>query len=99
MGIGQRLKEARIANGLTQKELAQIIGVTTGAIGNYEIETSSPKEPILIKLMETLKIDANYLYQDYIFEEMSITEKERQLITLYRNANLRSKLLGRSIQP
>jgi len=61
--IGQRLKEARLMRKMTQPELAVAVGVTKGAIGNYETDISSPNEPILIKLMDVLQIDANYLYQ------------------------------------
>jgi transcriptional regulator with XRE-family HTH domain len=35
-GIGKRIKEARLNLGLTQEELAEKIGVTKGAIANYE---------------------------------------------------------------
>ena len=64
MGIGYRIKEAREQLGLTQKELGQKVGVTGSAITNYEKETSHPKEQIIYKLMETLGVDANYLFQD-----------------------------------
>lgn len=66
MSIGSRLKEARLRRGLTQEDLAKAVGVTKGAIGNYETGVSSPKEAVLIKLMNILGIDANYLYQDYV---------------------------------
>lgn len=66
MGIGYRIKEARERLGLTQTELGAMIGVTGSAITNYEKETSHPKEQIIYKLMETLNIDANYLFQDAV---------------------------------
>lgn len=66
MSIGSRLKDARVRCGLKQGELAKAVGVTASAIGNYETGVSSPKEPVLIKLMQVLGIDANYLYQDYV---------------------------------
>ena len=66
MSIGQRLKQARISQNMTQEDLAYAVGITKGAIGNYETEVSSPKESILIKLMEALHVDANFLYQDYM---------------------------------
>lgn len=66
MSIGSRIKEARLALGINQEELAKMIGVTKGAIGNYEADISRPKEAILIALMKALNIDANYIYQDYI---------------------------------
>ena len=87
MTIGQRLKEARIQRKMTQPDLAKAVGVSKGAIGNYETDVSSPKETILIKLMEVLQIDANYLYQDYISMDVQITADENNLLELYRGAN------------
>lgn len=64
MSIGSRIKEARIKNGLTQEDLASSIGVTKGAIANYENGVSTPKVELLFKLFTALNCDANYLYQD-----------------------------------
>ena len=64
MGIGSRLREAREARGLTQRELARQVGVTGAAIANYEAGTSHPKEQVLYRLLDALGVDANYLFQD-----------------------------------
>ena len=85
MSIGKRLKEARILRKMTQEDLAAAVGVTKGAIGNYETEVSSPKESILIKLMEVLQIDANFLYQDFIAQE---DEDQKRLEALHQNPRL-----------
>ena len=85
MPFGKRLKEARLNKKMTQEELAKAVGVTKGAIGNYESEVSSPKEQILIELMKILEIDANYLYQDYV-NTKSYNAKEHRLVTAYRAA-------------
>ena len=87
MPFGKWLREARIHNNMTQEELAKKVGVTKGAIGNYESEVSSPKETILIELMNVLHIDANYLYQDYIQarESLELSKDESALIITYRN--------------
>ena len=66
MGIGNRIKEARERLGLTQTELGDMVGVTGSAITNYEKETSHPKEQVIYKLMKTLDVDANYLFQDMV---------------------------------
>ena len=66
MAIGKRIKEARIAKGLTQEELAKMVGVTKGAIANYENNASHPKEPVMYSLMNTLSVDANFLFQDCV---------------------------------
>ncbi|GEM_PF-6280352 len=66
MGIGKRIREARLNKKLTQEELAKIIGVTKGAIANYEGETSHPKEPVMYALIDALGVDANFLFQDCV---------------------------------
>lgn len=93
MSIGSRIKQARLNLGISQEELAYSIGVTKGAIGNYETDVSCPKERILILLMHALNIDANYIYQDYIQSvdysvkqncKIDISEQERNLLLAYR---------------
>lgn len=91
MSIGQRLKQARISQNMTQEDLAAAVGVTKGAIGNYETEVSSPKESILIRLMEVLHVDANFLYQDYMKDPDQLTDDELSLISLYRGADDRAR--------
>lgn len=102
MSIGQRLKEARLSRHMTQEDLARAVGVTKGAIGNYETEVSSPKESILIKLMEVLHIDANFLYQDFIRRDSCDRSEDLDLLeALHQNPTLRllfdkQKTLGES---
>lgn len=66
MAIGKRIKEARLKKSLTQEELAKIVGVTKGAIANYENNTSHPKEPVMYALIDALDVDANFLFQDFV---------------------------------
>lgn len=87
MGIGKRIKEARSALNLTQEELANIIGVTKGAIANYENETSHPKEPVMYKLIDALQVDANYLFQDVVNipkKVNDVTLAEFEMVEKYR---------------
>lgn len=87
MGIGYRIKEARENLGFTQTELGKMIGVTGSAITNYENETSHPKKPIMYKLIEALKVDANYLFQDCVKlpkEANDVTLAEYEHIKKYR---------------
>lgn len=87
MGIGYRIKEAREIQGLTQIELGKLVGVTGSAITNYENETSHPKEPVMYKLIEALKVDANYLFQDCVKlpkEVNDVTLAEYDHIKKYR---------------
>lgn len=94
MGIGYRIKEARERLGLTQTELGSMVGVTGSAITNYEKETSHPKEQIIYKLMETLNIDANYLFQDVVkikTQKNDFTIAEYEIIKKYRGLDPHGK--------
>lgn len=101
MGIGKRIKEARNSLGLTQDELANLLGVTKGAVANYENETSHPKEPIMYKMFDALKVDANFLFQD----EMNIStyiskttpDEFEKIIKKYRTLDNHGKKLIETI--
>lgn len=94
MGIGYRIKEAREIQGLTQIELGKLVGVTGSAITNYENETSHPKEHVMYKLIEALKVDANYLFQDCVKlpkEANDVTLAEYDCIKKYRELDHHGK--------
>lgn len=89
MGLSNRLKERREQLGLTQSEVASLLGITPGAVGNYENGVSTPKADILFKVFDALKCDANYLFQDEMNErsqEDTATPLEMEhLVKKYRN--------------
>lgn len=89
MSMGSRILEARTKKGLTQEALAKLIGVSKGAIGNYETGVSFPKVDVLFRLFKILDVDANYLYQDYaVFPGHSnLSDAELSLVNDYRNVD------------
>ncbi len=64
MSFASRLRQAREQSGLTQQDLAEKLGITKSAIGNYENGVSSPKWDVLLKIFDVLKVEPNFLYQD-----------------------------------
>lgn len=88
MSFGTRLKERREQLGITQPQLAEMLGVSKGAIGNYETNANSPKATILFKVFDALKCDANYLFQDemkHLTDEDHATPLEMEsLVKKYR---------------
>ena len=64
MSFASRLRQAREQSGLTQQDLAEKLGVTKSAIGNYENGVSSPKWDVLLKIFDVLHVEPNFLYQD-----------------------------------
>lgn len=93
MSIGSRMKARREELGMTQTQLAKKIGVTKGAIGNYETDANSPKASMMYKIFEALQCDANYLYQDDMFDAASVMlpKDEREMLRLYNQLNQEGK--------
>lgn len=89
MSFGTRLKARREQLGITQPQLAEMLGVSKGAIGNYETGINSPKATILFKVFDVLDCDANYLFQDEMNErsqEDTATPLEMEhLVKKYRD--------------
>lgn len=66
MEIGQKIKNARIAKGLTQQELGNIVGVQKSAIAKYENgRVVNIKRSTLQKITSAL----NIRFSELIFEE------------------------------
>jgi len=62
--FGQRVRNARIRCGWTQKELALASGLTQSAIGNYESgQRTEPTSAALIKLAAALRVTPEWLRQ------------------------------------
>lgn len=94
MSIGSRIKELRELNGISRNEFASMLGVTVGAISNYENDVSSPKEPILFKIIESLNCDANYIFQDSVkikTQQNDVTLAEYEHIKKYRDLDEHGK--------
>lgn len=68
MSFGSRLKEKREALNITQPQLAEMLGVSKGAIGNWETDVNSPRATLLYDLFDILHCDANFLFQDEMRE-------------------------------
>lgn len=59
--FGAILKGLRLQSGMTQKDLALLIGVTKSVISYYELSERSPSPEILIKLASVFHVSADYL--------------------------------------
>lgn len=100
MSFATRLKEQRERIGLTQVDLATALGVTKGAVGNYETGASSPKAEILYQLFDILHCDANYLFQDEMrtLRTSNATPEEMEfLVKKYRALDERGKEIVDSV--
>lgn len=61
MGFGEQLRRRRKELGYSREELAQKLGITGSAVGNYETGVSAPRESVLLRLFDVLQVEPNYL--------------------------------------
>lgn len=64
MSIGEKIKELRLDKGLSQLNLAKLIGVSQKAIDYWERNVNEPKSSYIIALVKTFDIT----YDEFFLE-------------------------------
>lgn len=92
--IGEFIKEQRALKNLTQKQLAEKLGVTDKAISRWETGKGIPDVSLLIPLSEVLEVSVNeILIGETIEEEKKIEKYEETIVnTLTTNKKQISSL-------
>lgn len=86
-----RLKESRMAAGLTQVKLAEIIGVTKSVYNKYETGDVKPPIDKIIKIAMVLHVSIDYLVglrddaKIQTEQEQYKTQREQDLLKQYRS--------------
>jgi len=62
--LGLRLKDLRIKKGLSQTDLAKLVGVTPSTISQVESNLIYPSLPALLKMAEVLTIEVSSFFQE-----------------------------------
>ncbi len=62
LDLGLRLKEFRLKRGLSQAELAKLVGVTASTISQVESNIIYPSLPALMKMAEVLSVDVTSFF-------------------------------------
>ena len=70
MNIGEKLKELRIRNGLTQQELADRCELSKGFISQVERELTSPSIATLMDLLESLGTNIKDFFNEQVDEDI-----------------------------
>lgn len=86
MEIGQKLKNARVASGLTQEGAAEKINVSRQTISNWENEKTYPDIISVIKLSDLYSISLDDLLKgdkkmmEHLEEDTNIVKSNKRLI-------------------
>ncbi len=59
--IGEKIKNLRIENNMTQNELATALGVSCAAICHWEVNKRQPDIAILVKIAKIFNVTTDYL--------------------------------------
>ncbi|MBQ3220980.1 MAG: helix-turn-helix transcriptional regulator [Clostridia bacterium] len=59
--LGETIKELRVERGLTQPQLAKLVGVSNGMISVWENNVNEPKASYVKKLATVLGVTSDYL--------------------------------------
>ena len=104
MGFGDRLKELRKQKGLTQEQLAEIIGSTKQAISQYERKVRTPDPDVAGVLADYFNVSMDYMFgksnvtvrlvnaeELELLNGLPINEKEKKIIEVYRTLSKNKK--------
>lgn len=97
--FGKRIAELRAEKKLTQKELAKILNVSSGAIGMYETEQRKLDIDKIITFCNFFGVSTDYLLgrsnQRNIFTNGSnllhLSDDKKQLLDIYSNLDIRNQ--------
>lgn len=93
----KRLKQLRQENNLSQKDMAECLGISAPAYSHYETGFTEPDNRGLIKLTEIFEVSADYLlgisdFRNYdeikvLFNNLSDFDK-KQIVALIKRLSL-----------
>jgi transcriptional regulator with XRE-family HTH domain len=84
--FGDRLKEIRKRNNLTQEELATILGVSRSSVAKYEANERYPEIDLIVKAADYFCISVDYLL------DRNPSHAERIAVTIAAELNKRELL-------
>ncbi|MGO5083523.1 helix-turn-helix domain-containing protein [Oliverpabstia intestinalis] len=92
--MGEKLKSLRIEKNLTQKQVADRIGLAISAVSSYESGTRYPSYDVLVKLARIFHVSTDYLLGITNTRNIDVTglrdneiELVSQLVDMLRNKN------------
>ena len=92
VNMGEKLKSLRIEKKLTQKQVADRIGLAISAVSSYESGTRYPSYDVLVKLARIFHVSTDYLLGMTDTRNIDVTglndseiELVSQLVDMLRN--------------
>ena len=78
--IGSRIKEARLAKGIKQNKMAELLGISVSTYSNYENNYREPKLDIIHQICEILGLELDELLGLSQFEPEIVDKISHELL-------------------
>lgn len=93
-----RIKELRLAKGISQQQLADVLHVTQQSVNKYEHDMSIPELDVLIACANYFDVSIDYLVNEtdipfkYVnYTSANLTTAEHRLLKYYRRLNAKAQ--------
>lgn len=99
--IGAKIKELRNSCRFTQKELAELVGVTKSTIAAYENDSRTPSFEVLIKLATVFHVTTDTLLlnrSSSILEVDGLTTEQIQVVKTIVDSFCKSNMLDEAFE-
>lgn len=94
----KNLKSLRLANKLSQQQLADVIGVSQQSVNKYENHSVEPDIETMIKIADCFSVSVDYLIGrtdvkniPENFTKYYLSDEEKSILDGYRNASRKEK--------
>lgn len=106
MGLNNQLKSARLRQGYTQQQVADIIGVSKSTYCGYETGKRQPDVSKIKMLAKILKVSGDELletgfektgrplspyYLDEFVKQLQLSDRDREVLELYLSLNTENR--------
>ena len=89
--FGLRLKELRNKKGITQNQLAEMVGIDPKHLSHIETGRSFPKADLIEKFAISLEIDYQELFKtEHLQNRVNLSEKINQIVENLSDDNLKT---------
>ena len=95
--IGIRIRDFRESKGLTQKELAEIVGVQGAVISNWETGRNRPNVDVLKKLCTALNTSADELIGIKRKENKGLSNEAKKVAAAFDDSDDKIKQIIKNI--
>jgi transcriptional regulator with XRE-family HTH domain len=82
--LGKRLRYLRKVKNISQEKLAQLVDVSTGAIGAYEVDRTYPSVAVLLKISIEFEVSIDWLIKGEEAPKKLQVEENPELTSLLK---------------